>query len=101
MCQLDDLLSDTAGQFLESGHVWEAFSLTSYGFRAAVQCEMDDSDGGLTMLTETCHDLWNARLKPVAPELKAQGVPSGFRTPAGSQMTCARAFVGSPTRAVS
>ena len=70
MCQLDDLLSDTAGQFLASGHVWEAFSLTSYGFRAAVQCEMDDSDGGLTMLTETCHDLWNAPIETVAPELK-------------------------------
>ena len=70
MCQLDDLLSDTAGQFLASGHVWEAFSLTSYGFRAAVQCEMDDSDGGLTMLTETCHDLWNAQIETVAPELK-------------------------------
>lgn len=70
MCQLDDLLSDTAGQFLASGHMWEAFSLTSYGFRAAVQSEMDDSDGGLTMLTETCHDLWNAQIETVAPELK-------------------------------
>ena len=47
-----------------------AFSLTSYGFRAAVQSEMDDSDGGLTMLTETCHDLWNAQIETVAPELK-------------------------------
>ena len=70
MCELDDLLSDTAGQLLASGHVWEAFSLTGYGFRAAAQCEMDDSDGGLTMLTATCHNLWNALIDAAGPELR-------------------------------
>ena len=70
MCQLDDLLSDTAGRLLASGCVWEAFSLTGYGFRAAAQCEMDDSDGGLTMLAETCHDLWSAQIEAAGPELR-------------------------------
>ena len=70
MCQLDDLLSDTAGQLLTSGCVWEAFSLTGYGFRAAAQCDMDDSDGGLTMLAETCHDLWSTQIDAAGPELR-------------------------------
>lgn len=70
MCQLDDLISDTAGQLLTSGCVWEAFSLTGYGFRAAAQCDMDDSDGGLTMLAETCHDLWSTQIDPAGPELR-------------------------------
>ena len=70
MCELDDLLSDTAGQLLASGHVWEAFSLTGYGFRTAAQCEMDDSDGGLTMLTATCHNLWNALIDAAGPALR-------------------------------
>lgn len=46
MCQLDELLSDTAGCLLASGHVWEAFFLTGYSFQAAAECGMDDSDGG-------------------------------------------------------
>ena len=72
MCQLDDLLSDTAGRLLASGCVWEAFSLTGYGFRAAAQCEMDDSDGGLTMLAETCHDLWSAQIEAAGPGLRCR-----------------------------
>ena len=70
MCELDDLLSDTAGQLLTSGYVWEAFSLTGYGFQAAARCDMDDSDGGLTMLAETCHDLWSAQIDAAGPELR-------------------------------
>ena len=70
MCQLDDLLSDTAGRLLASGCVWEAFSLTGYGFRAAAQCDMDDSDGGLTMLAETCHDLWSTQIDAAGPDLR-------------------------------
>lgn len=70
MCELDDLLSDTVGQLLASGYVWEAFSLTGYGFQAAAQCDMDDSDGGLTVLAETCHDLWRAQIEAAAPDLR-------------------------------
>ena len=70
MCELDDLLSDTSGQLLASGYVWEAFTLTGYGFQAATQCDMDDSDGGLTMLAETCHDLWSAQIEAATPELR-------------------------------
>ena len=70
MCELDELLSDTAGQLLTSGCVWEAFSLTCYGFRAAAQCDMDDSDGGLTMLAKTCHDLWSTQIDGAGPELR-------------------------------
>ena len=70
MCQLDDLISDTAGQLLTSGYVWEAFSLTGYGFQAAAQCDMDDSDGGLTMLAETCLGLWSAQIDGAGPELR-------------------------------
>ncbi len=70
ICELDDLLSDTAGQLLVSGYVWEAFSLTGYGFQAAAQCDMDDSDGGLTMLAETCLGLWSAQIDGAGPELR-------------------------------
>lgn len=70
MCQLDDLLSDVAEQFLRGGQVWEAFSLTSYGFWAAASCDMDDSDGGLSMLSETCHDLWSAQIEAASPEMR-------------------------------
>ena len=70
MCELDDLLSDTAGRLLASGYVWEAFSLTGYGFLAATQCDMDDSDGGLTMLAETCHSLWSTQIDAAGPELR-------------------------------
>ena len=70
MCELDDLLSDTTGQLLAAGYVWEAFSLTGYGFQAAAQCDMDDSDGGLTMLAETCLGLWRAQIEAAAPDLR-------------------------------
>lgn len=70
MCALADCLSDAAGQLLSAGFVWEAFSLTGYGFLAAVQYDMDDSDGGLTMLFETCHDLWREQVNAASPEQK-------------------------------
>ena len=70
MCELDDLLSDTTGQLLAAGYVWEAFSLTGYGFQAAAQCDMDDSDGGLTMLAETRLGLWRAQIEAAAPDLR-------------------------------
>lgn len=70
MCQLDELLSDTAGCLLASGHVWEAFFLTGYSFQAAAECGMDDSDGGLTMLAETCYDLWSGQIDAATPELR-------------------------------
>ena len=70
ICELDDFLSDTAGQLLVSGYVWEAFSLTGYGFQAAAQCDMDASDGGLTMLAETCLGLWSAQIDGAGPELR-------------------------------
>ena len=69
MCALEDFLSRTAGQLLASGHPWEAFSLTGYGFRAAARCAMDDSDGGLMMLVESCYGLWRDQIHTAAPEL--------------------------------
>lgn len=70
MCQLDDFLSDTAEHLRAVGYIWEAFQLTGYGFQAAAQCDMDDSDGGLTMLAETCHDLWSGQINAATPELR-------------------------------
>lgn len=70
MRDLEEFLCDMAGQLLKSGHVWEAFSLTGYGFQAAAGCEMDGLDGGLTMLFEGCRDLWRAQIGAASPEQK-------------------------------
>ena len=70
MCELADFVSDIADRLLASGSIWEAFSLTGYGFQAAFQVDMDDSDGGLTMLAETCHELWSAQYDVADLELR-------------------------------
>lgn len=72
MCELDDFLSDAAGRMLDAGLVWEAFLLTGYALRAAVQCDMDDSDGGLSMLAETCADLWRGQIGVASLSLRRE-----------------------------
>jgi hypothetical protein len=58
LCDLDEFVVRTVGQLMEAGHLWEAFSLTGYGFCTAGSYDMDDSDGGLTMFSDTCFSLW-------------------------------------------
>ena len=68
MCELDDLLTDAAEEYLSCGHTWEAFALTGYALQAAAGCNMDDSDGGLSMIFETCTALWQEQVAAASPE---------------------------------
>ena len=67
MCRLDNLVTQAAGILLEAGKAWEAFSLTRYSLLAAAGCEMDDSDGGLSVLGGACCRLWQEQIQ-AAPE---------------------------------
>ena len=70
MCELDDLLTEAAGRMQEAGQLWEAFSLTGYALLAAARCDMDDSDGGLTMLADTCARLWQDQIAAAPPPIQ-------------------------------
>ena len=41
-----------------------------HGEKRITRRDMDASDGGLTMLAKTCHDLWSIQIDAAGPELR-------------------------------
>ncbi|WP_293727925.1 SWIM zinc finger family protein [uncultured Phascolarctobacterium sp.] len=63
ICSLSAYLEDTVKKLLESNFCIQAFELVYEGIFCASEQEMDDSSGGLTMLGDTCSELWRLILK--------------------------------------
>lgn len=67
-CALMEYLSDRVPELLSKGLIMEAFDLVCFVFQTGMEQEMDDSDGGLTMLANYCMSDWNMILKLASTE---------------------------------
>lgn len=72
MCSLADFVSQIAESLLFKGYIRESFELSRYALNAAARCNMDDSDGGLSMLAGCCFELWEKQVRVSPPELKRE-----------------------------
>ena len=57
--ELEELLTENAELLRERSSLDEAFSLICAVYEEAVTVEIDDSDGGITMLLSACEEEWN------------------------------------------
>ena len=69
---LKELLEDDAGLLLSRGLVMDSFALTCYAFMTAAGYDIDDSDGGLSMLGQCCADLWQEQVEAATPAQREQ-----------------------------
>lgn len=60
--ELDDFLRTRLPRLLETERVIEAFSLSCMVFEAGMEQDVDDSDGGSSMLTGSCEEAWQKLL---------------------------------------
>ena len=58
-CSLAEYLDDRLPGLLGKGLVLDAFELVCMVFQTGMEQDMDDSDGGLTMLAHSCMGAWN------------------------------------------
>lgn len=62
-CSLTEYLYDRVPDLLTNGLVMDAFELVCLVFQTGMEQDMDDSDGGLTILANSCMDDWNKVLE--------------------------------------
>lgn len=55
---IDDILYDNIDILLQNKQYNEAFELSVYVAQRVSQVDIDDSDGGITMMFERCYDIW-------------------------------------------
>ena len=55
---LDDVMEEAVPMLLDAGMPAEAFQVVCTAFREASEAEMDDSDGGRSMLWDNCAEYW-------------------------------------------
>lgn len=65
-------LEDNADYLLRSGKLLDASRLTELVYGTAMEVQMDDSAGGLTMLMEDCHRIWNRLIEAADNETEKQ-----------------------------
>lgn len=67
-CSLAEYLYDRVPDLLNNGLVMDAFDLVCLVFQTAIEQDMDDSDGGLTMLANSCMSDWSKILATASLE---------------------------------
>lgn len=67
-CSLTEYLYDRVPDLLRNGLVMDAFELVCLVFQTGMQQDMDDSDGGLTVLANSCMGDWNKILELASKE---------------------------------
>lgn len=60
---LEEYMNDQLPDLLFAGKTMDAFQLTWLTFQTGVEQDMDDSDGGLSVLASFCMDAWSQILK--------------------------------------
>ena len=60
---LEEYMNDRLPDLLFAGKTMDAFQLTWLTFQTGVEQDMDDSDGGLSVLASFCMDAWSQILK--------------------------------------
>lgn len=78
-CSLAEYLYDRVPDLLNNGLVMDAFDLVCLVFQTGMEQDMDDSDGGLTMLANSCMGDWNKILEHASTE-KQKEMYHWFRT---------------------
>lgn len=63
---LDDFILERAPDLLEGGNFMLAFTLVCLVYETAMEQGADDSDGGLSVLTDTCERFWDMIVSSVA-----------------------------------
>lgn len=76
---LVEYLYDRVPDLLNNGLVMDAFELVCLVFQTGMEQDMDDSDGGLTMLANSCMGDWNKILEHASTE-KQKEMYYWFRT---------------------
>ena len=71
-CSLAEYLYDRIPDLLSKGLVMDAFELVCMVFQAGMEQDMDDSDGGLTMLANSCMGYWNRVLEFSSVEIQRE-----------------------------
>ncbi len=61
--EVDAFLKDTASELMDAGMVLDAFHLICMTYELIIEQDMDDSDGGLSIVLETCESLWREAIK--------------------------------------
>lgn len=67
-CSLAEYLYDRVPDLLNNGLVMDAFELVCLVFQTGMEQDMDDSDGGLNMLANSCMGDWNRILELASAE---------------------------------
>ena len=60
---LDEILTQDIWQMMELGNYHEAFELSCYILKTIAGVDMDDSDGGTSIVTGGCQDVWKSILE--------------------------------------
>ena len=68
-CELDNYITEDAFQMLKSDEYRKAFELTNYVLLSLEDTEIDDSDGGVSMLLDSAEQLWNEILERAPEEM--------------------------------
>jgi len=67
---LQAYLEDRLSELLSSGLMQDAFELTCLVFQTGMEQDMDDSDGGLSVIAGSCMDAWTEIIKSVNPDMQ-------------------------------
>lgn len=71
-CSLAEYLYDRIPDLFGDGLVLDAFELVCAVFQTGMEQDMDDSDGGLTMLANSCMGDWNNILEKASTDIQKQ-----------------------------
>ena len=58
ICELENILDDEAIPRMEHGQIGDAFHISTLVFLALDDVEMDDSNGGMTIIADACSSIW-------------------------------------------
>lgn len=56
--ELMNILEDEAVPRMEHGQLWDAFRVSTFVFLALNDVDMDDSNGGITLVSSACSSIW-------------------------------------------
>ena len=68
--EMDSYLEDKADTLIERNCWRQAFELTNYVFKTIGNVDIDDSDGGISQVANTCYDKWKEILENCTEEFR-------------------------------
>lgn len=68
--EMDSYLEDKADTLMERNCWRQAFELTNYVFKTIGNVDIDDSDGGISQVANTCYDKWKEILENCTEEVR-------------------------------